>query len=310
MQTANATRNVYQRLRDARARLTNIAKHGEAPREMGGYSYVRWDDVADQIGGALASEGLVVVPKLGEPQVAEVGKTQAGKAVFNTKVHLLLDVVNVDAPEDRVSAEWWGEAQDSGDKGIQKAATSATKFALMKLLQLAGAEDTEADITPAVERPNLPGTSVPTSIPAVMAGLATQLGSAIATTTPSSESEGFCVQCGAAGWLSQQGKVPRYFEGRFGPQCNGRKPDGGYANHKPIPAPKPAGPSGADGEYAEGDLCPSVHDESRYPAQFVIAKGGRFKGLLQCNGKLHGEYANHLAPVPGGGEFDDAPIPF
>jgi len=286
-------RNVYQRLRDVRLALESLPKAGVSPD--GGYSYVRWDDVAGRVGKLFAENGLQTIPELGPPEFKEVGLDAHGKLVFSTKVSLKLDVINVDNPEDRATAIWHGEAQDTGDKGIQQAGTSATKYCLMKLLQLSGDSDTEANQTPQVTTRMTPEGTVQTS-PLPQAPL--------------------CEECLRLGFTSKQGKQPRMYVGKihpeWGPCCNGIDSQGNYLNHKEKPkVPKvPFEPAvvhssekfDPEREYTVGDVCPFDHDESLHPAKFILAKGGPHRGKLQCNGKLHGQWADHIAPAPAPGE--------
>lgn len=284
--TTTATANVYQRLRDVRLELSGFAKNGTAPEGAGSYAYIRYDDVAGQVGSLMAQHGLVVVPRLGAPETEEVGTSHSGNAIFRTRVQLHLRVVNVDDPNDYTEAEWYGESNDTGDKGVQKAASSATKFCMMKLLQLAGAEDTEADP------------------PREAAG--TQKKAA-----PSYPTAPLCKECERMGLRAKNGTPAKVYppkDARYAATCNGVDAQGKYQNHKPGAAPAATPVPSPAREYMEGDACPFPHDPANYPAKFKVASGGPHKGLLQCTGKVNGQWADHLAPPPTFNNPD--PIPF
>jgi len=279
--TLSAALNVHQRLRAVRMELSAIEKKGTSHDHT--YAYIRYDDVAAQIGDLMTKHGLVTIPKLSDVTTVESGTSHAGNTIFSTKVKLILRVVNVDKPEDFVEAEWWGEANDNGDKGIQKAATSATKFCQMKLLQIGGAEDTEADpVAGAAARP----------------------------AAPSAAPE--CAICSLQGFTTSQGKTPRMYPGKFGVQCNGMS-DGKYMNHKGEVKAEitrvPTQEAVTDREYLEGDACPFEHT-SNWVAKFKLAKGGPHKGLLQCNGKDGEDWASHLAPPRRDTSLAEDDIPF
>lgn len=64
---------------------------------------------------------------------------------------------------------------------------------------------------------------------------------------------------------------------------------------RPQPAPRPA-VTAHDGPYQEGDPCPYCA-ELGGSGRFKIAAGGRHKGMLECTGKIDGDWMNHLAPL-------------
>lgn len=103
----------------------------------------------------------------------------------------------------------------------------------------------------------------------------------------------------------------------------------------PASTPVAAPPVGADsggamepGErFAEGSWCPTCQKIKDETAQDVligklrIAKGGQFKGQLQCSGKVGGVWSNHPAPIAradeekveqmaAAGDIDPDDIPF
>lgn len=103
----------------------------------------------------------------------------------------------------------------------------------------------------------------------------------------------------------------------------------------PVSTPVAAPPVGADnggalepGErFTEGSWCPTCQSLKDDTARDVvigklkIAKGGQFRGKLQCSGKVDGNWANHPAPVSqadeakveqmvADGDIDPDQIPF
>jgi len=141
--------NIYQRLTNVKKALAGgIEKGGTGPQSSGNYKYVKWDDVSAKIGPLFAAHGIVPLPSITGHSIAEIGSTQKGSPIYRSIVNLTYRLVNADDKEDDITLTWVGESNDYGDKGVQQAASSGTKYLLMKLFLLAGAEDTEALETP------------------------------------------------------------------------------------------------------------------------------------------------------------------
>lgn len=214
-------KNLYQRLAAVRVALGGeIAKNGQAPDAMGRFKFIAWDDVAEKIGGFMADAGIALLPGVNECEITEAGTTANSKTIWRAKVTMGYRVLNIDSPEEFYEFGWVGVGDDTSDKSVQKAITSATKYALLKLFLLSGADDADAsDVTssaaPARRAPAQP----------------------------------------------------------------------------PITAV-------ADGErpFAEGDPCPYCAEKGG-SGKFKIATGGRYRGSLQCTGKIDDVWQNHLAPV-------------
>lgn len=151
---ADAAMNLYQRIAKVREELGGrMAEGGTAPQSMGSYKFIQYDDVADKVGAAFGKYGVACIPNMTSAECVEVaktreyvrdGETRGGNPIYRAMVVMRLTFVNVDNPDEHLEVDWWGQGDDSGDKSIQKAATSAFKYALLKLLQLTGGDDTEA----------------------------------------------------------------------------------------------------------------------------------------------------------------------
>ena len=136
--------NLYQRINAVRRALGGtISKNGQAPQVMGGFTFVTWDDVGARVGTLLAENGIVTLPSMTACEVVQAGTTATGKPIYRATVTLVYEFVNADEPSERTTMTWVGSGDDSGDKAIQKAATSGSKYLLLKLFMLGGADDTE-----------------------------------------------------------------------------------------------------------------------------------------------------------------------
>lgn len=112
------------------------------------YAFQGWDDVVPAVRAACKEAGLIISysVEMADRAVTE-GVNDYGKATRRSDWHVILNVDLV-ATEDGgcALAKWTGEAMDSGDKGLQKAITSAYKYGLLKLLQISTEDDkTDSD---------------------------------------------------------------------------------------------------------------------------------------------------------------------
>ena len=216
--------NLHQRLAAVRVALGGqLAKGGTAPQVMGGFKFIEWDDAAEKIGGFMADAGVMMIPSERRTRLEEAGTTASGKPIYRATVWMEIDFVNVDDPHDALNIHWVGIGDDTSDKAVQKAITSAVKYALLKLFLLSGADDSDA-----------------TAVEHAQTAPVTRNGHTAPTTaTPPAPRQTGPVQCPFCkerGWADAKGRVPTFWLKDRGPntgkyECNGRQPDGGYANH-------------------------------------------------------------------------------
>jgi len=212
-----------------------MEKSGTAPAVMGGFKFIEWDVVAGKIGTLFAEYGIVLLPSVTDCEVVHVGDTSTGKPIYRATVKLQVELHNADDTQDSYAITWVGTGDDNGDKAVQKAVTSATKYSLLKLFLLGGADDSDrSGAEVAVTRAR--NGQVPPSAAAANLGNAQR---------PSSQSaaldlgeRGFqvgdpCPTCAELGINST------FVIAKGGPlkgmlQCAGKLHDGTYANH-PVP---------------------------------------------------------------------------
>jgi hypothetical protein len=87
----------------------------------------------------LAKRGVLFVPSMQEVSRAPVGDKSTG-----TVIRWMMTFIDA-ATGDTLDSVWWSEALDTGDKGINKAATQGVKYFLLKFF-LAG-DDQDSDET-------------------------------------------------------------------------------------------------------------------------------------------------------------------
>lgn len=134
--------NLFQAIADVRASIGHIAKGSKAGGSLG-YTYQGWEDVLPAVRHACDEAGLVILPSIKSSETT-IGQTKNGGTSYRTTVVMEFVLGAAGSPDTAVMT-WAGEAIDTGDKGLQKAATSATKYFLLKLFQIATKEDAGHD---------------------------------------------------------------------------------------------------------------------------------------------------------------------
>jgi len=103
------------------------------------FKYQAWDDVLPAIRQACVKVGLTVVPSfdlVGDP----------GDRVYVRGTFTIMDADDPTAAP--ITMTWVGESLGKDDKGVQKAITSATKYAYLKLFMIPCADTVDPDAEP------------------------------------------------------------------------------------------------------------------------------------------------------------------
>lgn len=98
------------------------------------YSFVTDADVVDAVRTAMSAEGLALFVSMDSVQ-------QEGK---RTTANFTITFADGESGA-TMSVHWTGEANDTQDKGIAKAATSAVKYALLKAFLISTGDDPDSD---------------------------------------------------------------------------------------------------------------------------------------------------------------------
>ncbi len=98
------------------------------------FKYQAWDDVLPAVRNACCEHGVQITPSISSC-------THDGQHVL---VQMTFTVKDSDTGETDQFC-WFGEAKGNDDKGIQKAITSCTKYALLKYLMIPIVDDTDTD---------------------------------------------------------------------------------------------------------------------------------------------------------------------
>ena len=139
--------NLAQRMLAITRDIGSVDKAGKAPAVMGGFDYIKADDVATAVKAATLTHGVIVLWTIASQSTKSVTfKTAKGERHnFVTEVELELRFINSDDPEDTLSMRSLGHGIDPSDKAPGKAVTYALKTAYIGLFHLKGQADNEAE---------------------------------------------------------------------------------------------------------------------------------------------------------------------
>lgn len=137
---SEAIRNIYQRLNDAKKQIAYVQKD----KKVESYMAVTHDAVTAATRQILVDCGIVVIPSEISNAVVMAGATSKGTPIIRYEALFVVRFVNIDNPEDSISMQVTAHAMDHGDKAPGKAVSYATKYAILKALQLETGEDDES----------------------------------------------------------------------------------------------------------------------------------------------------------------------
>ena len=98
------------------------------------FKFQAWDDVLPAVRNACVEHGVQITPTV--------------RNVTHDGQHVLVEMaftVRDTESDQRDEFTWFGESKGNDDKGIQKAITSCTKYALLKYLMIPIVDDTDTD---------------------------------------------------------------------------------------------------------------------------------------------------------------------
>lgn len=160
-QTEVRVLNIYQRINEVRKSCPYIKKNKEVTG-AGTYMAVTHDHVTAELRPYLIAQGIVIVPRLLESRVADTGTTtKSGIPIIRYEARYEVDFVNMDDPADRVPVPIESHALDNGDKAPGKAASYATKYAMLKLFSIeTGEHEEDRPDAKAAGKAHLPSKSI------------------------------------------------------------------------------------------------------------------------------------------------------
>ena len=124
MTAAKKPLNIHQRVLGVMDDLHYVKK--EDKKVNGQYTFASHDAVSAAIHPLLVKHRIVVTPTVIEHTI------DGNRTVVNVEVNF----VNADIPEDKITINSIGYGIDNQDKGIGKAVSYATKYAILKMFVL------------------------------------------------------------------------------------------------------------------------------------------------------------------------------
>jgi hypothetical protein len=139
---SGAMPRLLEKIRLASRSIGRIEKNGYNAHFK--FKYQSWDDVLPATRSACEEHGLWVVPRI-------LGVEYTGNRVC---VNLSIEVTD---GHESIVLNWFGEASSSDDKAINKATTSAYKYAVLKLFMIPAVDDVDPDGESDISQKPVPG---------------------------------------------------------------------------------------------------------------------------------------------------------
>ena len=146
----NVRASLYAKIARVTAAVKRIPKNGF--NKFFHYAYVMEGDVTEGLRDLLQEHGLAFLPPsvLSWERFDGQPKRNGERGDDVLRVQYRFVIADTETGETHESL-WWSEAQDSGDKALNKAATAAVKYWLMKTFLIASEDD--PDSSPEAEGP-------------------------------------------------------------------------------------------------------------------------------------------------------------
>jgi len=133
-------KTLAEKMASVMGQVIRIKKGGK--NEHFRYTFATSEDVSDTIRELLAAEGVAFVCSMDE-----IEQTPAGKGVRTVAKFTMKFTDGSDAE----TATWYSEALDSQDKGVNKCATAAVKYFLLKTFIMSSGDEVDTDAQAPIE---------------------------------------------------------------------------------------------------------------------------------------------------------------
>lgn len=133
--------NIYAKLGRVMQSIKAIGKN--QTNEQQHFKFRGIDDFMNELHDHLADAGIIIIPSETE-HLQEQFTTKNGTAQFRTRLHMKFTFVSTDDGSS-ITADGWGEAADSGDKGYNKCKSIALKYVLMQMFLVPTKDLTDPD---------------------------------------------------------------------------------------------------------------------------------------------------------------------
>lgn len=121
--------SIYAKLGQVMKAIKAIDK--KQKNQQQGFMFRGIDDFMNELHDLLADAGIIIIPSEKE-HIQEQYTTKNGTAQFRTRLHMSFTFASTEDGSS-VTADGWGEAADTGDKGYNKCKSIALKYVLMQM---------------------------------------------------------------------------------------------------------------------------------------------------------------------------------
>lgn len=132
--TDGMEKSMHNKIIAAMQKVGVIEKNGENKHFK--FKYQAWDDVLPVMKSAFMDAGLVFEPSITNATYIKTRTSEGHETLSRALVQMRFIVKDAETGQVLTDASWYGESGTADDKAIQKAATSATKYFLLKYLMI------------------------------------------------------------------------------------------------------------------------------------------------------------------------------
>lgn len=130
--TGGSRASVYKKIQAVMGEVGHIEKSGWNGHHK--YNFTRSEDICKRFQRVMAKHGLLLIPSMLDLQ-------RDGRV---SVIKWEMTLVDTDSGQE-LKQVWWSEAADTQDKGINKAATAAIKYYLLKTFLVPDEHEPDAD---------------------------------------------------------------------------------------------------------------------------------------------------------------------
>ena len=106
------------------------------------YDFIEYAAVSGKIRELLDKHGVAIIPTVTDYERDDVTSAR-GSVGYHYTLKMHFTVINADDQNEKIESDWLGESTDWGDKGVNKAETSGTKYFYMRLFNISEKGDTD-----------------------------------------------------------------------------------------------------------------------------------------------------------------------
>lgn len=147
-QSTQGSAALFAKMARVMSKISRLKKTGKHPTQ--GYPFATDADVSDLVRELLAEEGIAFLPGLPTVEQRQIGATKSG-APITRSIASFVFTFGCSETGAIYSLPWYAEADDTSDKGINKTATAAVKYFLLKTFLISTGDTPDPDAMPDIQ---------------------------------------------------------------------------------------------------------------------------------------------------------------